>query len=93
MHSLARIHEVTSVIDRRAFITGVAGGFLAAPRAAGAQQAGKVYRIGFLRSGQPPETYLARIIHERMVCVEGSPSPCPLPRDGGEGSKTTPSPS
>ncbi len=35
-------------MDRRAFIGTLAGGLLAAPLAAGAQQAGKVYRIGFL---------------------------------------------
>ncbi len=33
-------------MDRRAFISTVASGLLAAPLAAGAQQAGKVYRIG-----------------------------------------------
>ena len=31
---------------------------LAAPRAAVAQQVGKVYRIGFLRNGPPPETFM-----------------------------------
>ena len=36
----------------------ISGSLLAAPLAAGAQPAGKVYRIGFLRAGQPPETYL-----------------------------------
>jgi len=35
-------------MDRRAFISGVTVGFLAAPLGAQAQQAGKVYRIGFL---------------------------------------------
>ena len=35
-------------MDRRTFIGGVAGGLLAAPLAAHAQQAGKVYRIGIL---------------------------------------------
>jgi putative ABC transport system substrate-binding protein len=34
--------------DRRAFLGTLAGGLLAAPLAAGAQQAGKVYRIGYL---------------------------------------------
>jgi len=36
------------MISRRAFLTTVTGGLLAAPLAAGAQQAGKVHRIGFL---------------------------------------------
>ena len=36
----------------------ISGSLLAAPLVAGAQPAGKVYRIGFLRAGQPPETYL-----------------------------------
>ena len=35
-------------MDRRAFIGTVAGGLLAAPLAAEAQQAGKVYRVGIL---------------------------------------------
>jgi putative ABC transport system substrate-binding protein len=38
-------------MDRRTFIGAMAGGLLAAPLAAGAQQAGKVYRIGYLSSG------------------------------------------
>ena len=46
------------MIDRRAFITGITLGLLVAPLAAEGQQAGKVYRIGFLRAGQPPESYL-----------------------------------
>jgi putative ABC transport system substrate-binding protein len=37
-------------MDRRTFIGGVAGGFLAAPIAARGQQAGKVYRIGMLEA-------------------------------------------
>ena len=45
-------------MDRRAFLSTVAGGLLVAPIGAEAQQAGKVYRIGFLRAGQPPESYL-----------------------------------
>jgi putative ABC transport system substrate-binding protein len=44
---------MTSVIGRRAFMGTVAGGLLAAPLAAQAQQAGKVYRIGFLFYGSP----------------------------------------
>jgi len=45
-------------VERRAFLGAVAGGLLAAPLGAEAQQAGKVYRIGFLRGGPPPESYL-----------------------------------
>ena len=41
------------MMDRRAFIAGAVG-LLAAPLAAEAQQAGKVYRVGFLRAGEPP---------------------------------------
>ena len=37
-------------MDRRAFISGVTLGLLAAPLAAAAQQAGKVYRIGILET-------------------------------------------
>ena len=37
-------------MDRRAFIGSLAGGLLAAPLAAEAQQAGKVYRIGMLET-------------------------------------------
>ena len=37
-------------MDRRTFIGGVAGGLFAAPLAARAQQAGKVYRIGILEA-------------------------------------------
>ena len=36
------------MIDRRTFIGGVVGGIFAAPLAAEEQQAGKVYRIGYL---------------------------------------------
>jgi putative tryptophan/tyrosine transport system substrate-binding protein len=38
------------MLDRRTCIGGVVGGLLAAPLAAEAQQAGKVYRIGFLNA-------------------------------------------
>jgi hypothetical protein len=39
---------------RRAFLAGAGATLLAAPLAAGAQQAGKVYRIGILRAGPSP---------------------------------------
>jgi len=41
-------------VDRRGFIVAVTGGLLAAPLAAEAEQAGKVYRIGSLRWGADP---------------------------------------
>jgi ABC-type uncharacterized transport system substrate-binding protein len=50
------------MINRRAFITGL-GAVLAASLGAEAQQAAKVYRIGFLRSGQPPESYIEGFRH------------------------------
>jgi putative ABC transport system substrate-binding protein len=40
-------------MDRRAFIFGIAGGLLAAPLAADAQQGGKFWRIGYLGYGAP----------------------------------------
>ncbi len=41
---------MTSVRDRRAFLGTLAGGLLAAPLAAEAQPAGKVYRVGVLET-------------------------------------------
>ncbi len=41
-------------MNRRVFLSAVTGGLLAAPLAAGAQQAGKVYRIGVLSPGAAP---------------------------------------
>jgi putative ABC transport system substrate-binding protein len=41
------------VIERRAFIGTLAVGFLAAPFAAAAQQAGRVYRIVYLGNSSP----------------------------------------
>jgi putative ABC transport system substrate-binding protein len=41
------------VIDRRAFISGIAGGLLAAPLDVEAQQQGSIPRIGFLHFGSP----------------------------------------
>jgi hypothetical protein len=43
-------------MERRAFIGMITGGFLAAPLAAEAQQAGKVYRIGYLSAAGPPSS-------------------------------------
>ena len=45
-------------MDRRTFLAGTGAVLLTAPLAAEAQHAGKVYRIGFLRAGPPPRTYV-----------------------------------
>ena len=45
-------------MNRRAFISTVAGSLLAAPLAAEGQPAGKVYRIGLLRAGEPPKFWI-----------------------------------
>jgi putative ABC transport system substrate-binding protein len=44
-------------VDRRAFLAGSLG-LLAAPFGAEAQQGGKVYRVGFLRAGEPPKFWV-----------------------------------
>jgi hypothetical protein len=43
---------------RRVVIVSLILALLAAPLAAEAQQAGKVYRIGFLRAGEPPKFWV-----------------------------------
>jgi ABC transporter substrate binding protein len=45
-------------MDRRRFLLTSLAGALAAPLAGEAQQAGKVYRIGFLRPGPPPKNFI-----------------------------------
>ena len=44
---------ISNPLERRAFMALIASGLLAAPLAAGAQQAGKIHRIGFLFYGSP----------------------------------------
>jgi putative ABC transport system substrate-binding protein len=46
------------VIARRTFLAGTGAVLLTAPLAVEAQQTGRVYRIGFLRDGPPPETFI-----------------------------------
>jgi putative ABC transport system substrate-binding protein len=46
-------------MDRRAFVSGITVGLLAAPLAAEAQQAGKVYRVGILSPGGVPDPSVA----------------------------------
>jgi putative ABC transport system substrate-binding protein len=50
------------VTTRRALIGTLAGALLAAPLVAEAQQAGKVYRIGYLTGGSPPTPETAPIL-------------------------------
>src|SRR5262245_49970035 len=45
-------------MNRRAFLTIVGGSILVVPFVAGAWQAGRVYRIGFLRAGPPLDAYI-----------------------------------
>jgi putative ABC transport system substrate-binding protein len=60
-------------VDRRAFLSTVAGGLLAAPLAAEAQPAGKVYRIGYLspRPGIEPQEEAFRQGLRELGYVEG----------------------
>jgi putative tryptophan/tyrosine transport system substrate-binding protein len=45
-------------MERRTFMAVVSGGLLAAPLYARAQPAGTTPRIGFLRSGSPPDPFV-----------------------------------
>jgi putative ABC transport system substrate-binding protein len=53
-------------MDRRAFIGTLAGGLLAAPLAAGAQQAGKIARIGYLASSQSSEPSVSEAFRQGL---------------------------
>ncbi len=61
------------MIDRRTFISSVALGLLAAPLAAGAQQAGRPPRIGWLSAGSQPDPFLEGFREglRRLGYVEG----------------------
>ena len=55
------------MVDRRTFLGTLAGGLLAAPLAAEAQAAGKVYRIGFIVPSTPNETgHLFKALREGL---------------------------
>ena len=45
------------MVSRRGFLYGSTAALIA-PRSADTQQTRKVYRIGFLRNGPPPETFV-----------------------------------
>jgi putative ABC transport system substrate-binding protein len=53
-------------VDRRAFIGSLAGGLLAAPLAAQAQPAGKVYRIGSISTDMPTNPQGQGAFYDRM---------------------------
>ena len=54
-------------MNRRVFLSTVAGGLLAAPLAAEAQPTGKVYRIGFILTATPNETgHLLKALNEGL---------------------------
>src|SRR5688572_3438951 len=46
------------MVSRRVFLYGSMAA-LAAPRTAETQQTGRIHRIGFLRNGPPPDTFIA----------------------------------
>jgi putative ABC transport system substrate-binding protein len=50
-------------MNRRRFLIASVAGALGTPLAVTAQQAGKVYRIGFLRAGQPLRTFIEAFGH------------------------------
>jgi putative ABC transport system substrate-binding protein len=55
------------VVTRRAFLSAVTGGLLAAPLVAEAQPTGKVYRIGFILTAPPNETgHLLKALDEGL---------------------------
>ena len=58
---------------RRAFLSGIALGVIAMPRVAEAQQAGKVWRIGYLGGGSPATTPSEPFVQElrRLGWSEG----------------------
>jgi putative ABC transport system substrate-binding protein len=60
-------------VDRRGFLTGIGSAMLTAPLAVEAQQAGRIYHLGFLRNGPPPETFLEGLRHglRELGYVEG----------------------
>jgi len=58
-------------MKRRAFIASLTGGLLAAPLAAGAQQAGRVWRIGMLVNSDGPLVEVFRQELRNLGYIEG----------------------
>jgi putative ABC transport system substrate-binding protein len=63
----------SAVIDRRTFLAGTGAALLATPLGAEAQQAGKVWRIGYLGGGSPATTPSEPFVQElrRLGWSEG----------------------
>jgi len=61
-------------VKRRAFLGTLTGGLLAAPLAAEAQQAGRVYRVGYLPSGTALEPPLQRALENGFREPDYAPS-------------------
>jgi putative ABC transport system substrate-binding protein len=63
----------SAVIDRRTFLAGTGAALLATPLVAEAQQAGKVWRIGYLGGGSPATTPSEPFVQElrRLGWSEG----------------------
>ncbi len=57
---------MTSMMDRRAFMSTLGAGLLAAPLGVEAQQAGKVWRIGFLATGDVPNVPLLEAFEQAL---------------------------
>jgi hypothetical protein len=55
-------------MHRRAFLSALSGGFFAAPLAAEAQQAGKLYSIRVLTSAAGPSPTYAPIVRSALRC-------------------------
>ena len=53
-------------MERRAFLSVLTGGFLTAPLAAEAQQAGKVYRIGLIFFSSDPTSSVVRVFRDAL---------------------------
>jgi len=51
------LRDEIAMVSRRAFLYGAMAA-LAAPRNAETQQTGRIYRLGFLRNGPPPQTFI-----------------------------------
>jgi putative tryptophan/tyrosine transport system substrate-binding protein len=74
------------VIDRRTFIVGVAGALLASPLAAMAQQAARVWRIGYLDGSSPSaRTTLVEAFKDRLRELGYAPSEYVLDARWAEG--------